>query len=596
MKKEKALLSIMAISASLLLGACTNPFDVTIQRGNNGLSSKEISDQNTALSAFYEEHPEIIELIQKEQAEGLSLEEYEKLATLYEENSMMKAKRDTLEDAYRLYQDQSILDELNGLSVNGLEESEETIKYLDTVLTGMASGTGDLSEAADVIDTDEFFETLMPKLKEGRRTYFYEKDEEPYFVLTVGYSESGEKAVEAYFFDKNTKTCYVLQKKANQFTFFTEMAEYENLEDVFNRFTSETFEKLTIDSYSGVMKKETGSLKDGKLFGDYEAVVYYFDNYANDKISTIVSNMESFTSVVFKGTFDENGKPTVEALSDKNAAKLVGADTGKTAIAYAYTEDLAKCLFKEVSIDEKDSVIFEKAELNIKAVPTITKYDTAKAVENNKKLVEANKALEGITSDKQLVKIVDSKVMLYQDGKWVEYANLSDLVSEDPFLEYNSKSEEVEKVSSVTTTNIVSEVASIDKNKVEETNKNTTTGKTQTSTSKPATSTTKKPATATTTPTTQAPAQTQTPATQPSQGSSESSGGSSGGGSSDNSGSSDGGASQGGGQNVDSGNNSGDNSNGTNEPTGGGVDGENTTYDPGWGDDTLQNNDSEDDP
>ncbi|MBR6004298.1 MAG: hypothetical protein IK068_06225, partial [Lachnospiraceae bacterium] len=337
MKKEKALIPIMAILSSLLLGACTNPFEATIQRGNNGLSSKEIKDQDIALSAFYEEHPEIKEFILKEQSEGLSVDEYKNLASMFEENSMMKAKRDTLEDAYRLYQDPTILEELNEISINGLEESDEAKALLDEVLTCMATGTGDFSEAADVVEKDEFFETLMPKLKEGKRTYFYEEDAEPYFVLTIGYNENGEKAMEAYFFDKATKTCFVLSQTGSNLTFYKEIGEFENLEDVFNRSSSSTFEKLTIDSYSGVMKKETGSLKDGKLFGDYEAVVYYFDNYANDSISTLVKNKDNFTNVIFKGAFDENGKPTVEALSDKNAAKLVGTDEGKTAIAYAYT-------------------------------------------------------------------------------------------------------------------------------------------------------------------------------------------------------------------------------------------------------------------
>ncbi len=542
MKKNKSIFLLASILASLVLPACTNPFEATIHRGNEGLfdSSKNNASQGSSLSELDGELKEVLSLMQKETAEGLTKDEYMTLASLCEGKGMVKAKRDVLEDAYRLFQDPEILEECENISVNGLEESDEVVKLLDAVLTGMATGTGDLSEAADLIDSDGFFDTLMPKLKEGRRNYFYEEDAEPYFVLTVGYAENGEKAVEAYFFDKATKTCYILQKRLNQFSFFTEMGEFENLEDVFNRFKSETFEKLTVDSYSGVMKKETGSIKEGKLVGDYEAVVAYFDNYANDKVSTLIKNMDNYSKVVFKGAFDENGKPSVEALSDKNIEKLVKTEDGKTAIAYAYTEDFLKCLYKEVSIDEKDSVSFNKTELNIPVYPQIVRYDYAKAIENNKKLLDARKSINEIGDGKQLVKVVDSKIMIYLDGEWVEYGNLSDLASEDPFREYNQKNDGViANVNAGTENTIVKEVASIDSNKeeVKETTKNATTGKTQTGTSKPATST-KKPVVATPTP--QAP--TQTPAAQPSQGSDSGSSG----GASDHSESHDSGSSGGG--------------------------------------------------
>ncbi|MBR5355762.1 MAG: hypothetical protein IK121_02445, partial [Lachnospiraceae bacterium] len=169
MKKEKAFASILAISASLVLSACVNPFEATIHRGNEGLfdSSKNNASQGSSLSELDGELKEVLSLMQKETAEGLTKEEYMTLASLCEEKNMMRAKRDVLEDAYRLFQDPEILEECKDISVNGLEESDEVVKLLDAVLTGMATGTGDLSEATDLIDSDGFFDTLMPKLKEG---------------------------------------------------------------------------------------------------------------------------------------------------------------------------------------------------------------------------------------------------------------------------------------------------------------------------------------------------------------------------------------------------------------------------------------------
>lgn len=598
MKKEKALALVTAIFASLVLSACVNPFEATVHRGDKGLfnSANDKQSGGVASESIDDELKEVLSLMQKETAEGLTKEEYMTLASLCEEKGMMKAKRDVLEDAYRLFQDPEILKESENISVNALEESDEVINLLDKVLTGMATGTGDLSEAIDLIDSDGFFETLMPKLKEGRRTYFYEEDAEPYFVLTVGFNENGEKTIEAYFFDKATKTCTVLTKVSNNVTVYKETGEYESLYDAFNKLSSSTFEKLTVDSYSGVMKKETGSLKDGKLFGDYEVVVSYFDNYAKDKTSALIKNQEDFTKVVFKGSFDENGKPTVEALSEKNISKLVGADTGKVAIAYAYTEDHQKCLYKEVGMDEKDSVSFDKTELRIPVYPQIVRYDYAKAIENNKKLVEARKPVTKVGDGEQLVKIVDSKIFVCLDGEWAEYGNLSDIAGEDPFFKYNQKSDGIiTSVNGGAENTIVKEVASIDLNKEEEkeTNKNTTTGKTQTSTSKPATST-KKPVV--TTPTPQAPTQTPTPqpapAAQPSQGSDSGSGG----GSSDHSDSHESGSSGGsqpstpdpGPSGGDSGSGSGDSGSGSGDSGGGSSSGDGGDIDFGdWsGDDS----------
>jgi hypothetical protein len=580
MKKEKALALVTAISASLVLSACVNPFEATVHRGDKGLFNSANDNQSGAATStnIDDELKEVLALMQKETAEGLTKEEYMTLASLCEEKGMMKAKRDVLEDAYRIFQDPEILEECEDISVNGLEESDEVIALLDAVLTGMSTGTGDLSEAIDAIEEDKSFETLMPKLKEGRRTYFYEEDSEPYFVLTVGFNENGEKTLEAYFFDKNTKTCYVLTKVSNSVTYYKEAGEFESLYDVFNKASSSTFEKLTVDSYSGVMKKETGSLKDGKLFGDYEVVFSYFDNYAKDKTSVLIKNQEDFTKVVFKGTFDENGKPTVEALSDKNIEKLVKTGDGKTAIAYAYTEDLQKCLFKEVSADEKDNVFFEKTELSIPSYPKIDRYDYAKAIENNKKLLDARKPATKVGDGEQLVKIVDSKIFVCLDGEWIEYGNLSDIEGEDPFLKYNQKSDGViTNVNTGTESNIVKEVASIDSNKVEETTKNTTTGKTQTGTSKPATGT-KKPVVATPTPQapTQTPAPAPAPAAQPAQGSDSGSGG----GSSDHSDSHESGSSGGsqpstpdpGPSGGDSGGGSGDSGGGSSSGDGGDID------------------------
>nr|MCR4934681.1 hypothetical protein [Lachnospiraceae bacterium] len=312
----------------------------------------------------------------------------------------------------------------------------------------------------------------------------------------------------------------------------------------------------------------------------------YFDNYANDKVSTLIKNMDNYSKVIFKGSFDENGKSTVEALSEKNISKLVGADTGKVAIAYAYTEDHQKCLYKEVGMDEKDSVSFDKTELRIPVYPQIVRYDYAKAIENNKKLLEARKPATKVGDGEQLVKIVDSKIFVCLDGEWIEYGNLSDIEGEDPFLKYNQKSDGViTNVNNGAENTIVKEVASIDLNKEEkETNKNTTAGKTQTGTSKPATST-KKPVV--TTPTPQAPTQTPAPqpapAAQPSQGSDSGSGG----GSSDHSDSHDSGSSGGsqpstpdpgpsggdsGGGSGDSGGGSGDSGGGSSSGDGGDID------------------------
>ena len=49
-----------------------------------------------------------------------------------------------------------------------------------------------LDESVNLIDSEDWFLTMMPKLKEGQRNYYLEQDSEPLLYVQVGYTEEGQ--------------------------------------------------------------------------------------------------------------------------------------------------------------------------------------------------------------------------------------------------------------------------------------------------------------------------------------------------------------------------------------------------------------------
>ena len=100
-------------------------------------------------------------------------EDVKNLARLYKEEGFIKKSRDIYEVAYRIYEDEQALEELSKITVNLLEEDAEVVEAVETLVSNMKTPEY-LGEALYSLFSDEWFDTMMPKMPVGERSYYLE--------------------------------------------------------------------------------------------------------------------------------------------------------------------------------------------------------------------------------------------------------------------------------------------------------------------------------------------------------------------------------------------------------------------------------------
>ena len=140
--------------------------------------------------ALSPEEAAILELENLYASEGLNAEEYRELAALYAQMGYQKKQRDLLEQSWRLYGDVQAYEQLQQITVNILEENDEMQGMADLLMQNL-----DLeeyrNEALSLVYGQDWFRAMMPALREGYRTYYYEKPENgELLVWRTGYHAS----------------------------------------------------------------------------------------------------------------------------------------------------------------------------------------------------------------------------------------------------------------------------------------------------------------------------------------------------------------------------------------------------------------------
>ena len=121
---------------------------------------------------------EILNLETKYNKGEFTQEDYLSLADAYNRAGYIRKQRDMLEQDYRLYADEEAFAALQEISVN-LEEETEGIRSRAQEMQNDLELTEYLSESVNLIDSEDWFTTMMPKLKEGQRNYYLERDSQP---------------------------------------------------------------------------------------------------------------------------------------------------------------------------------------------------------------------------------------------------------------------------------------------------------------------------------------------------------------------------------------------------------------------------------
>lgn len=147
---------------------------------------------------------EILNLETKYNKGEFTQEDYLTLADAYNRAGYIRKQRDMLEQDYRLYADEEAFAALQEISVN-LEEETEGIRSRAQEMQNDLELTEYLSESVNLIDSEDWFTTMMPKLKEGQRNYYLERDSQPLLYVQTGYTEEGQCFSRVWYTGNDTK-------------------------------------------------------------------------------------------------------------------------------------------------------------------------------------------------------------------------------------------------------------------------------------------------------------------------------------------------------------------------------------------------------
>ena len=341
--------------------------------------------------------------------------DYREFAGLYGEKGQIRKQRDMLEQCYRLFDDQESFDDLQDIWVDLSDESEEIVEAANLMLQNMELEEY-RDEAVNLIAQEEWFETMMPKLKEGRRNYYLKKDDRIRLVIQAGYKE-GKIRCDVWMLDGEQVT--VLSRMDSTLQFMTAQME--------NGYYNGVFDSWTFHSGDGSIYHETGELTDGKLTGDY-TVLIHGGNEGTDAFS-LWCHKEEMEYITYSGHFSPDGKTTLEQPGETALKSLIKDTAYDTAVVYAYDQKKEKCLYTGLfGVQSADDFIMNLDVLGWSEYPTVKTYQPAP----DAKPTQVDESKENSVK----ARIYDGEVQVYVDGIWMNAGSVKELEKADPFRVY----------------------------------------------------------------------------------------------------------------------------------------------------------------
>lgn len=371
---------------------------------------------------------EIVNMETKYRKGELTREEYLTLAKDYGEIGRVREERDLLEQSYRLYDDTEAFELLQTLTVNLVEE-EPQIRQAAETLTENLTQDDTVGEAIQALTGEEWFRTLMPKLREGQRSYYLDGDGELYFQ--VGYGADGEEV---------TKVWYT----AGGRSIFLQNTE-NTLKIVIC--TGDAIASYYLDAGTGSITREQGTMKNDVLTGEYICDISSGENGVD--LSSLWKSRGELEYTTYQGEFDDEGKTLLEQPGEAELKKLLEGSGYQKAVLYAYDASTGRCLWQGLDSDTTvESYSFGGDMLGLQSVPEYTPYEAQPMTEQNvEETVEgADGAEDSIEPDSSettdniaRVRVFDGEIQWYDGKYWVSAGKAADLIQEDPFLVYEER-------------------------------------------------------------------------------------------------------------------------------------------------------------
>ena len=547
MKMRKTATFLAASAMVFLLAGCGDGSEENFIEGPVELTAEDV--RSDAEVAF-------MNLEYRYDSGQLTMDEYMELARMYEESGQIRRERDLLEQYYRLSGEEEAFLRLQEISVNLEEETGEIRVLADELLQNLELAEY-FAEGIHTVSDRNWIARMMPKLCEGKRSYFLQKDGRIELLLEVGYTENGDPWAEVWYQDDAGQQTALEYRDRTLRVLLTEVSE---------NIPSGSFEQWTLAESTGDVLCEKGSLIEGRCVGQYTAKLSVQNSSA--AAFDLWNMRDNLLYTTYLGEFDEAGRTLIEQPDEKVIEHLLEGTEYDTCVVYAISEDGADCLYLGGTKTEeetgegslKDSV-FEAAVLGIRQAPQISVYEvvresgngtvtdamaqdgseTAQSVQdgidpengiNPENDINPENSINpetGITVTQ--VRIYDGMIQLFNGKVWISVGSAQEYAKEDPFNSY-SEYREALTLSADTSSGswgehggeasgddpeagaggaVVTTVLSNGRSSgslaaasaaAEETKPSTGTSKPSTGTSKPSTGTTTKPSTGTTKPST----------------------------------------------------------------------------------------------
>jgi hypothetical protein len=173
------------------------------------------------------------------------------------------------------------------------------------------------------------------------------------------------------------------------------------------------FSLWTINEQSKEVVQENGTLKNGMLTGSYMAKICSMGDDIEAADFWLTRNEASY--VVYNGTFDENGVPTIEQPNEQVRSKFLENTDYTSCLVYAYNENQTNCLWMG------DTSAMTAEQLQLPNVPTFKIYDV--------------KSQNSTQASVPQIRVYDGVVQWFDGSKWVDVENVTQMVQEDPFVD-----------------------------------------------------------------------------------------------------------------------------------------------------------------
>lgn len=411
--------------------------------------------------------------------------DYLALADAYHRAGYIRKQRDILEQDYRLYNDTDAFAALQELSVN-LEEETDSIRERAQEMQHDLELPEYLDESVNLIDSEDWFLTMMPKLKEGQRNYYLEQNNEPVLYAQVGYTEDGQCFSKVWYTGNDTKR-FLSQEgttirmvtvtaaeagEAAADTAETEEAsgaentaqadkETAEIQDTATPLadTAETpdgwsgaFEAWNIDSATGNIIHEQGTLQNGVLTGEYTCNVYNGDGPL--EAYSLWCSREEREYITYTGTFDTEGKILTEQPSEDTKKKLLEGTEYIDLILYAYDADGENCLWQGIGAGQTvEDYRFGQEMIGLETRPEYTSYEVtedmtdaangADTADNTTSADSTGNGTDGTAGDatdiaggNPQIRIYDGEVQWFDGKYWVSAGSVREMAKQDPFAAY----------------------------------------------------------------------------------------------------------------------------------------------------------------